>query len=159
MDEARKSVYIETTIPSYATSRPSADPVAAGHQASTQFFWKHKRDSYDFFISQTVVNECSRGNPEAAQRRISFLKGIEPLKRPAGIEKLADIYQQLLDIPDDAKADCEHLAYCVLEKIDYLLSWNCNHLGPIAQEKMRAYNDKHGLWTPLLVTPEVLSDL
>jgi hypothetical protein len=51
------------------------------------------------------------------------------------------------------------LAVCVVEKIDYLLSWNCTHLGVVSYAKIYNYNESHGLWTPALVTPEVLMEL
>jgi hypothetical protein len=154
MEADRKSVYIESTIPSYATSKPSRDVVAAGRQYLTQFFWEHQRDQYKLYISQVVIDEISDGDPEAAQRRLDFIDGIEKLLEPDGRKELSVIYQQLLKIPDRAKADCAHLAYCVLGRIHYLLTWNCGHLGPVSQTKIREYNDKHGLWTPALVTPE-----
>ncbi|MDR0452429.1 MAG: hypothetical protein LBH15_05250 [Treponema sp.] len=43
--------------------------------------------------------------------------------------------------------------------IDYLLTWNCTHLGFNSYVKAMAYNGKYGLWTPLLVTPDYLLDL
>jgi hypothetical protein len=154
MEEERKSVYVESTIPSYATARPSADVVAAGRQYLTQFFWEHQRDQYKLYVSQIVVDEISNGDPEAARRRLDFIAGIEKLAEPDGQKELAAIYQQLLKIPDRAKLDCSHLAFCVLGRIHYLLTWNCGHLGPTSQMKIRGYNDKHGLWTPTLITPE-----
>jgi hypothetical protein len=129
MDEDQKSVYIESTIPSYATARPSADVVAAGRQCLTQFFWEHQRNQYKLYISQDVIDECKRGDPDAAQRRMDFIKGVDKLQKPEGLDDLAAVYQKLLNIPDRAKLDCSHLAYCVLEEIDYLLTWNCSHLG------------------------------
>jgi hypothetical protein len=54
MDAERKSIYVETTIPSYATSRPSNDIVIAGRQALTRFFWEQERHKYDLFISRYV---------------------------------------------------------------------------------------------------------
>jgi hypothetical protein len=118
MIESHKTVYIETTIPSYATAKPSGDAVVAGRQAITKFFWEYERYKYDLVISQDVVAECSRGDPEAAARRLEFISGIEQLKRPVGLDALASHYQKILGIPDDAKTDCVHLAYCVIEK-DY----------------------------------------
>jgi hypothetical protein len=38
--------------------------------------------------------------------------------------------------------------------MDFLVSWNCTHLGLDAFLTVRAYNEQHALWTPLLVTPE-----
>jgi hypothetical protein len=131
--------------------------VIAGRQVLTQFFWEHLRDKYKLYVSQAVLNECSDGDLNAAQRRLDLIKDVESLPKPEGLEELADAYQALLDIPDRAKADCTHLAYCVLYRIDVLLTWNCGHLGPTAQEKIRVYNHEHDLWTPQLVTPEVLT--
>jgi hypothetical protein len=44
-----------------------------------------------------------------------------------------------------AKTDCFHLAVCVEAKIDYLLSWNCSHLGIEAYAKIYEYNGKKGV--------------
>jgi hypothetical protein len=159
MDAERKSIYVETTIPGYATSRPSNDIVIAGRQALTRFFWEQERHKYALVVSQDVLDECSLGNPEAAQRRLALIEGIESLVRPLGIDDLANNYQKLLGIPNDEKTDCYHLSYCVIEKIDYLLSWNCRHLGLASSEKIRYYNEEHGLWLPLLVTPEYFTTI
>jgi hypothetical protein len=159
MSGNHKTIYIETTIPSYATAKPSGDAVVAGRQAITKFFWKYERYKYDLVISQDVVAECSRGDPEAATRRLEFIAGIVQLKRPAGLDALANHYQKVLEIPNDAKTDCVHLAYCVIEKIDYLLSWNCRHLGLVSYAKTKDDNDRKGLWTPRLVTPEFFTNL
>jgi hypothetical protein len=153
--ETKKSVYIETTIPSYATAQPSFNALNMVRKIQTELFWKI-RDRFRLWISQEVIEEISKGDKEAARRRVEFVKGIELLSEPEGIDALAITYQALLDIPDRAKRDCFHLAYCVLSRVDYLLSWNCTHLGPSAQDKARVYNDKHELWTPLLMTLEIL---
>jgi hypothetical protein len=103
-----------------------------------------------------VIDEISDGDPAAARRRLDFIEGIEKLPEPEDLDELALIYQRLLKVPDRAKVDCSHLAFCVLRRIHYLLTWNCGHLGPASQTKIREYNDAHGLWTPTLVTPEGL---
>jgi hypothetical protein len=148
-----QSVYIESTIPSYATARPSSDVVTAGRQYLTRFFWEEKRHEYKLYISQDVVDEISDGDPEAARRRLDFIAGIEKLDEPEGLDEMALCYQRLLKVPDRAKPDCSHLAFCVLWRVHYLLTWNCTHLGAASQTKVRDYNDKHGLWTPTLITP------
>jgi hypothetical protein len=64
-----------------------------------------------------------------------------------------------LNIPDRAKIDCFHLAASVTAEMDYLLSWNCTHLGIHTFVKIREHNEKNGLFTPLLLTPEALIEI
>ena len=152
-----KKVSIETTIPSLATARRSRDAIIAGHQAATLRFWEQERYKYDLYISPYVVDECADG--DAAQRRLDFIKGIALLPDSENIVVLSHIYQHILDIPEKAKLDCCHLAVCVETNMDYLVSWNCKHLGIQTFVKVKEYNEKHGLWTPLLLTPEDLLEL
>jgi hypothetical protein len=158
MTENKSTIYIESTIPSYATAWTSRDTIIAGKQAATIKFWKHKRHKYRLVVSDDVITECRKGDPEAARRRLDYINGIEILPKLEGLTELANNYKMLLGIPDRAVADCTHLAYCVLHNVDLLLTWNCTHLGPLAQKKIQAYNDKRGLWTPLLVTPDSITD-
>jgi hypothetical protein len=152
-----KKVYIETTIPSYATAKPSLDMLMATHQAITRFFWEQARPKYDIYVSKYVFDECAKGDTEAAQRRLDFIKNIPILPTTEKTEELALIYQQLLNIPEKAKFDSYHLAICVETEMDYLLSWNYNHLGIPSYEKLFIYNQTCGFKTPLLITPEILN--
>lgn len=43
----KPKVYIETTIPSYLTGRPSRDLVIVGHQELTREWWDERRDAFD----------------------------------------------------------------------------------------------------------------
>ncbi|MCL2624297.1 MAG: type II toxin-antitoxin system VapC family toxin [Planctomycetaceae bacterium] len=154
-----KSVYIETTIPSLAVSRPSRDVIISGRQAATLLFWETERHQYDLFVSQYVIDECSLGDREAAGRRLAFLKEIPVIPKSERVSELAGQYQQLLNIPDRSIIDCFHLAVCVVAEIDYLLSWNCTHLGIHTYVKIQKYNQLEGLFTPLLLTPEALMEI
>jgi hypothetical protein len=68
MDE-RATVYLETTIPSSLTSRPSGELVVAGKQEVTRQWWETRREKYRLLISQYVLDEVSGGDPEAVARR------------------------------------------------------------------------------------------
>jgi hypothetical protein len=83
MDDDRKTLYVETTIPSYATARENSDPLTASRQAMTKLFWERERNKYRLFVSDAVVMECERGDKNAAQRRLDFIAGIENFRRPA----------------------------------------------------------------------------
>ncbi|MDR3334409.1 MAG: hypothetical protein LBT13_05935 [Treponema sp.] len=54
MEENRKSVYIESTIPSYATARESANALNLLRKAQTRDFWDNYRQRYKLYVSQDV---------------------------------------------------------------------------------------------------------
>ena len=154
-----KSLYIETTIPSLATGRPSRDMIIAGRQAATILFWESERQNYNLYTSQYVVDECLQGDTEASRRRIDFLEGIMIIPKSEQISELANEYQKLLSIPDKSKIDCFHLAVCVISEMDYLLSWNCAHLGIKTFIEIQRYNETKSLFVPVLLTPEALLEM
>ena len=158
MASIRRSVYIETTIPSYATAKASRDLITAHRQAVTRLFWENERQKYDLYISQFVIDECSRGDEEAVKRRLYLIKDITLIPENNNIAELAEIYFSFLEIHERAKTDCFHLAVCVDAKLHYLLSWNCSHIGMISYAKVYEYNKKEGLWTPEFLTPEILME-
>lgn len=84
-----KSVYIETSIVSYLTARPSRDVRAAAWQQITRQWWDEERAEYELFTSELVVVEAFAGNPEAAARRIEALEGIPELPVDEEVQDLA----------------------------------------------------------------------
>lgn len=57
----KQKVYIETTIPSYLAGRPSRDLVIAGNQELTREWWGGRRDDFDLYVSQFVLDEAGDG--------------------------------------------------------------------------------------------------
>ena len=104
------SVYIETTIPSYLTSRPSRDIVRAAHQQLTKDWWHFRRHAFRLFTSTFVLDEASQGDPEAAQARLSSLMEIPLLPVLDEIPPMASNICASAGIPDHAKMDGAHLA-------------------------------------------------
>lgn len=149
-----KSIYIETTIPSLIAARQSRDMISAAHQIITRSFWENERQNYDLYISQFVLDECSKGDPEAAKKRLDVIAGIRSLPVSKEVIELASLYSQLLQIPDKASIDAFHLAISVIAEMDYLLSWNFTHMGVVSYGKLLKYNEGKGRKTPLLITPE-----
>jgi hypothetical protein len=57
-------------------------------------------------------------------------------------------------MPRKLTGDALHLAYASVYGIDYLLTWNCNHLANANKATHIAQvNAKLGLHTPCIVTP------
>jgi hypothetical protein len=58
----KPKVYLETTIPGYLMARPSRDLVTAAHRQITREWWDTRRQDFDLFISQMVIDEASAGD-------------------------------------------------------------------------------------------------
>ncbi|EIC19539.1 type II toxin-antitoxin system VapC family toxin [Thiorhodovibrio frisius] len=124
----KKSVYIETSIPSYLTARPSRDVRAAAWQQITTEWWDSARDDFDIFTSELTIVEASAGNHEAAERRLKVLQGISELEIDEEVQELAELLISKGGIPNSAEADALHVAVAAVHRIDYLLTWNCRHI-------------------------------
>lgn len=153
------SVYLETTIVSYLTARPSRDVILHAHQQLTQEWWYGQRKLFDLFISPIVLDEAGRGDQEQAERRIEALDGI-PLLTPT--REALDLAKALVTegpIPKKAELDALHIAITAVHGIHYLLTWNCKH---IANARMRNQIESMcrvaGYEPPVLCTPEELGD-
>lgn len=57
-------------------------------------------------------------------------------------------------MPRISTGDGLHLAYASLYKIDFLLTWNCNHLANANKKHhIRVINTRLGLFVPEITTP------
>ena len=129
-----KSVYIETSIPSYLTSRPSRDVRATAWQQITTEWWEVAKGDYDLFTSELTIIEASAGHPDAAERRLAVLNGISELQIDEEVQELAELLISKGGIPTSAEADALHVAVASVHRIDYLLTWNCRHIDNAAKK-------------------------
>ena len=92
-------VYLETTIPSYLTAWLSRDLVMAAHQQTTREWWDKRRQDFDLFVSQFVIDEASLGNPDAAKRRLEVLVDVPLLDATEAVSNLADELVRRVPLP------------------------------------------------------------
>ncbi len=152
-----ENVYIETTIVSYLTARPTADVVRRGHQELTKLWWQHRAADFHLCTSQFVVDEASAGDPQAAQARLQILSSLELLQIGADVPALADLLLAEAALPPKARVDAIHLAVATTNGIHYLMTWNCKHLAnALLWRKMEQACRKIGLKPPLICTPHEL---
>lgn len=156
----KPSVYIETTIISYLTAKPSRDLIIAAHQQITTEWWSDVRPQVDCFVSPFLIDEASRGDAVYAQKRLDEIVGFTVPDVNEEIEALARQYFAALQIPEKAKIDAFHLAVAAWHKMDYLLSWNCKHIASgRVQKMMLEINARLGVHTPIVCTPEELMEV
>jgi predicted nucleic acid-binding protein len=149
--------YLETTIPSYLTSRPSRDLVIAAHQQVTHDWWRIARRDFDLVVSEAVLDEIREGDPQAAEQRLKILQGLPVLSLNDHVRVLANVYAKGLGLHPEAAADVLHIAFAVSYEVDYLVTWNCKHIanGHVIR-RLQEINKKAGRSTPVVVTPEEL---
>ena len=154
------SVYVETTIISYLTAKPSRDLIVAAHQQITSEWWASVRPEVECFISAFVIDEAARGNDEYARKRLDAIANLSILQVNEEVEVLAREYFAALKIPEKSKIDAFHLAIAAWHKMDYVLSWNCKHIASARVQKMlQDTNARLGVYTPIVCTPEELMEV
>ena len=152
-----KRVYIETTIPSYLTARPSRDLLQAARQQITHTWWNSVRQNYDLCISEIVLDEATSGDADAVQRRLSFLQGFPLLDLTEAVNDVAKAIMDSGLLPQRAVRDAIHIAVSSVHGIDILLTWNCRHIANAAiMKELRTIVADCGYELPILCTPEEL---
>lgn len=153
----RKLVYIETSIVSYLTARPTNDLLAAAWQKATIDWWDTQRSRFDLYTSSVVSEEAGRGSAEAAARRLQALSGIPLL---AITDEVVALSKALIDrgaLPTKAIGDSLHIAVSAVHAIDYLLTWNCRHIDNAEMKPVvRSVCAEHGYASPEICTPQEL---
>lgn len=156
----KPTVYIETTIPSYLTARLSSNLEKYYRQLKTREWWDEVLPKVDPVISDFVLIEARGGDPEAAKRRLEVLRELRVLDQTTEILALAHEIQLKLKIPHRARLDAVHLAFAVVYQVDYVLSWNFEHIvGAPVKRPFAELGDKLGLVMPVLCTPEELMEV
>jgi len=152
----KRKIYIETSVISYLTARPSKTILGAAHQQLTLAWWE-SRNQYELFVSESVLRECSAGDPEAAEKRLSMVSDVPLLIITEQALEIAEALVRHEIIPLKAAEDALHIAVATVNGVDYLLTWNCRHIAnPEIQRNIAAYLEPIGLFLPFICTPEEL---
>ena len=153
----RKSVYLETSIASYLTARPSNDLLAAAWQRATWDWWHTQRYRFDLYTSDVVLDEAARGDPEAAMRRLALLEAIPLLAITDAARSLSRALLLQGALPPKALNDSLHIAVSAVHEVDYLLTWNCGHIDNAETKPIvRSVCIVNGYACPEICTPQEL---
>jgi len=155
----RKRVYLESSVISFLTARPSNDILKLAKQRITKNWWQ-TRNQYDLFVSQTVIDEITRGDPVAAERRVQAIVGIECLIWTQTVDNLVDALVNSKAVPPEFRDDAFHIAIATLYSMDYLLTWNQKHIANRQQQRhIETIIQSSHLLPPLILTPEQLWEI
>ncbi len=157
----RSVAYIETSVVSYLTSRPSRDVVIVARQQVTREWWRTARDRFHLAASELVIQEATQGDPNAARARL-MLEGVTLLDATAEAERLARDLIALQAVSPSAAVDTAHIAIAVTNRcpLSYLVTWNFRH---IANAAMRSRIERvcrgAGYEPPVICTPQELMEV
>lgn len=156
---SRPRVYIETSVISYLTARPSNDLRAAANQNATAEWWVSRQGKFDLFVSEFVVAEASLGHPEAAGRRLAAIADIPELAATDDVRALGMALIVERALPKQAEVDAYRIAIAAANGIEYLLTWNCSHIANARMRpKIEAVCRSHGFEPPIICTPLELTE-
>ncbi|MCX6629267.1 MAG: type II toxin-antitoxin system VapC family toxin [Candidatus Solibacter sp.] len=154
----KPKVYLETSFVRYVAGRLSEDLSTLQRQLSSQRWWEQERHNFDLVVSQTVYEECLRGNEQAVQGRSAILQEttLLPLTR-----EILEVARRLVNpgpFPLKAEADALHVAAATtVYGCEFLLTWSFRHINN-AQMKREASRiiEEYGYQPATICSPEEL---
>jgi predicted nucleic acid-binding protein len=147
-------IYLDTTIPSYLVDEREELKMFID---ITQQWWQQERQYFEIWVSEAVFIELNRGNYPNKVKVLESVSQIAVLPFDPRIEEIVRIYLENYLMPRVLEGDARHLAYASFYEMDFLLTWNCNHLANANKMRhIRVINTRLGLHTPDIVTPLTL---
>ena len=149
----KPKVYVETSVVSYLTARPSRDLVLAAHQQVTRDWWA-SRGSFDLYTSQFALDEAAAGDHEAAAARLAALEEPSVLDVTEDVVLLAERLVAGGCLPMKARVDALHVAMAAVHGMEYLLTWNCTHIAnAVLRGRIEGLCRAAGFEPPVICTP------
>lgn len=156
----KPSIYLETSVIGCLAMRLSGVLRIAANQQITREWWDNHRERYDLFISRYVVDECSRGDPVAAQERQVFLQGVPLLEVSRAADTLAKALLKGVQLPPKAAVDAYHISVAAIHGVEYLVTWNCKHIAnPALRSRIEFFCREMNCEPPVICTPQELLEI
>lgn len=153
-------IYLDTSVINFLF----ADDAPEKKEITIDFFDNFVQTGiYDTFVSSFVIAEIL--DTRDVEKREKLLNVVEKynisfieISDEDMITSLANQYIQNGIIPEKKLADAFHIAVCVIEQVDFLVSWNYKHMANIKKEnEIKGISIKNKLEDKLrIITPTEL---
>jgi hypothetical protein len=149
----KRSVYIETTIPSFYYE-VRTEPEMVERRESTRRWWAKEGPSYALHTSAFVIGELQEVDYSGRQQALTLMAPLPLLKIVPAIEDVVSVYLKRKLMP---LGDAYHLAVASYYGMHFVLTWNCRHLANANKVRhLQAVNSGLGLPIPIVTTPDLL---
>lgn len=149
-----QTIYIETSVISYFVADLSDNITVSAHQLATKRMWNYL-PSYDVYISDTVIEEASRGNAEQAEKRMLAMSDFTVLPIDDDVKALAKLFLLKQVIPESCPEDALHIAIAVTNNIEFIVTWNFKHINnPFVYKRIEKIIQDAGYNSLVICSPE-----
>jgi hypothetical protein len=153
-------VYLETSFFSQCVTIRT-DAVDIARRQTTLEWWEGPAKAFDLCISPEVVRELSSPHfpSQVRDAALEMLRGLDTLTFTEEVAGMAELLVRERVMPGPAVAgDALHLAFCIVHRVEYLLTWNQKHLAnPKKRTHLAIICARLNLPAPQIVTPDLMS--
>lgn len=150
----KPKIYLETSIVSYLTANPSKDVIVSANQFLVHEWWNDKREDFDLFVSELVIDEAGKGNKSMAAKRLDLMADLPLLQNNDDTKKLAAEILNRGILPKKATLDVFHISISAVHGIDFLLTLNCKHIAnAFIYRRIGQVCKDFGFQPPVVCTP------
>jgi predicted nucleic acid-binding protein len=147
----KPTVYLDTSIPSYLFEEREELQTFV---KVTQQWWTEERQHFDLYLSEETMVELNNGDYPNKSKVVASISGIKILAANQRVAEIVKTYVNHYLMPKNVEGDAIHLAYASFYRLDFLLTWNCNHLANANKTRhIQVINSRLGLHVPEIVTP------
>ena len=151
----KTKIYLDTSVISFYFAEDAPEKMAI----TRKFFDEELKDGgYEIFLSYLVLREL--GNTKESERRNKLLNfagqlQAEMLQPTVEVETITKKFLETGIIPPKVQDDAIHLALAIINRMDYILSWNFQHLvRPATRKAVREFAISEGYKIVEITTPE-----
>ncbi|MGA1842716.1 MAG: hypothetical protein ACMUIU_19030 [bacterium] len=154
----KPKLYIETSTWNFYF----ADDAPEKKEVTLKFFGKIAHNEYEIFISDIVIEEIRKANPQKRNELLNIIKKYQPKRLIINEEIIELANKYILEgvLPAHKIDDAIHAATATVFEMDALISWNLKHLANFKKmELINGINIKEGYCKRIeLITPMEVSD-
>lgn len=152
-------VYLETSYFSACVSTRTSAKSIVWRDTSIEW-WKTQAARHELYVSDEVVAELSDPDFPKGSAALEMLRGLRLLELGPEVRGLAGILVREKVMPGPAvSGDAIHVAAATAHRMDYLLTWNVQHMAnPNKRTHFATLCLRLSLMPPQIVTPDLLME-